>query len=64
MRNGQQIQNLKMMNDSVVTASLRQIEADFAFISMGHYLDDEGTMAVVLPHGVLFGAAEGVIRRD
>ncbi len=31
---------------------------------MVHYLDDEGTMAVVLPHGVLFrGAAEGVIRR-
>ena len=27
-------------------------------------LDDNGTMAVVLPHGVLFrGAAEGVIRR-
>ncbi|MEG3203223.1 hypothetical protein RH775_002159 [Staphylococcus aureus] len=31
---------------------------------MVHYLDDEGTMAVVLPHGVLFrGASEGVIRR-
>lgn len=31
---------------------------------MIHYLDDEGTMAVVLPHGVLFRAqAEGVIRR-
>ena len=31
---------------------------------MVHYLDDEGTMAVVLPHGVLFrGAAEGDIRR-
>lgn len=31
---------------------------------MVHYLDDEGTMAVVLPHGVLFrGAAEGVIRK-
>ncbi|MGT2377828.1 N-6 DNA methylase [Staphylococcus aureus] len=31
---------------------------------MVHYLDDEGTMAVVLPHGVLFrGAAEGVIRQ-
>lgn len=37
-------------------------KADFAFIQhMVHYLDDEGTMAVVLPHGVLFrGAAEGV----
>ncbi|WP_374952885.1 N-6 DNA methylase, partial [Staphylococcus aureus] len=24
---------------------------------MVHYLDDEGTMAVVLPHGVLFRGA-------
>ena len=40
-------------------------KADFAFIQhMVHYLDDEGRMAVVLPHGVLFrGAAEGVIRK-
>ncbi|WP_411844443.1 type I restriction-modification system subunit M [Salinicoccus sp. HZC-1] len=40
-------------------------KADFAFIQhMVHYLDDNGTMAVVLPHGVLFrGAAEGVIRK-
>ncbi|MDU0287174.1 type I restriction-modification system subunit M [Staphylococcus pseudintermedius] len=40
-------------------------KADFAFIQhMVYYLDDEGTMAVVLPHGVLFrGAAEGVIRQ-
>ena len=40
-------------------------KADYAFIQhMVHYLDDEGTMAVVLPHGVLFrGAAEGVIRK-
>jgi len=31
---------------------------------MIHQLDDNGTMAVVLPHGVLFrGAAEGVIRK-
>jgi type I restriction enzyme M protein len=31
---------------------------------MLHHLDDNGTMAVVLPHGVLFrGAAEGAIRR-
>lgn len=31
---------------------------------MVHYLDDNGTMAVVLPHGVLFrGAAEGTIRK-
>ncbi|SQC23835.1 type I restriction-modification system, M subunit [Clostridium perfringens] len=31
---------------------------------MIHHLEDNGTMAVVLPHGVLFrGAAEGVIRK-
>ena len=31
---------------------------------MNHQLDDNGTMAVVLPHGVLFrGAAEGHIRK-
>jgi len=40
-------------------------KADFAFIQhMIHQLDDKGTMAVVLPHGVLFrGAAEGIIRK-
>lgn len=40
-------------------------KADFAFVQhMIHQLDDNGTMAVVLPHGVLFrGAAEGIIRR-
>lgn len=40
-------------------------KADYAFIQhMLYLLDDAGTMAVVLPHGVLFrGAAEGVIRR-
>ncbi|MFV0558628.1 MAG: type I restriction-modification system subunit M [Enterococcus sp.] len=40
-------------------------KADFAFVqNMLYHLDDNGTMAVVLPHGVLFrGAAEGVIRR-
>ncbi|WP_088103121.1 type I restriction-modification system subunit M [Halalkalibacter urbisdiaboli] len=40
-------------------------KADYAFIQhMIHQLDDNGTMAVVLPHGVLFrGAAEGVIRK-
>jgi type I restriction enzyme M protein len=39
--------------------------ADFAFVQhMLHQLDDNGTMAVVLPHGVLFrGAAEGHIRK-
>ncbi|RUS44562.1 type I restriction-modification system subunit M [Cohnella sp. AR92] len=40
-------------------------KADYAFIQhMIHHLDDNGTMAVVLPHGVLFrGAAEGTIRK-
>ncbi|QPA24391.1 type I restriction-modification system subunit M [Mammaliicoccus fleurettii] len=40
-------------------------KADFAFIQhMIYHLDDNGTMAVILPHGVLFrGAAEGVIRK-
>ncbi|ANV91281.1 type I restriction-modification system subunit M [Picosynechococcus sp. PCC 8807] len=40
-------------------------KADFAFVQhMLHHLDDSGTMAVVLPHGVLFrGAAEGTIRK-
>jgi len=40
-------------------------KADFAFVQhMVHHLADGGTMAVVLPHGVLFrGAAEGHIRR-
>lgn len=39
-------------------------KADFAFVQhMIHHLADNGTMAVVLPHGVLFrGAAEGHIR--
>ena len=39
-------------------------KADFAFIQhMIYQLADNGTMAVVLPHGVLFrGAAEGTIR--
>jgi type I restriction enzyme M protein len=40
-------------------------KADFAFVQhMLHQLEDNGTMAVVLPHGVLFrGAAEGHIRK-
>jgi type I restriction enzyme M protein len=40
-------------------------KADFAFVQhMVYHLDDNGIMAVVLPHGVLFrGAAEGHIRR-
>lgn len=40
-------------------------KADFAFIQhMLHHLDESGTMAVVLPHGVLFrSGGEGEIRR-
>ncbi|CEF30565.1 Type I restriction-modification system, M subunit (fragment) [Xenorhabdus nematophila str. Websteri] len=38
--------------------------ADFAFLLHGfHFLSDEGTMAIILPHGVLFrGGAEERIR--
>ncbi len=40
-------------------------KADFAFVQhMIHHLDDNGTMAVVLPHGVLFRSnSEGHIRK-
>ncbi|MEP6868936.1 MAG: type I restriction-modification system subunit M [Novosphingobium sp.] len=40
-------------------------KADFAFVQhMIHHLDENGTMAVILPHGVLFrGGAEGHIRQ-
>ena len=39
--------------------------ADFAFLLHGfHYLTDDGVMAIILPHGVLFrGGAEAKIRR-
>ena len=41
-------------------------KADYAFILHGLYhLDKSGTMAIVLPHGVLFrGASEGKIRKN
>ena len=41
-------------------------KADYAFILHSLYhLNEEGTMAIVLPHGVLFrGAAEGDIRKN
>ena len=40
-------------------------KADFAFIQhMIYQLADDGIMAVIVPHGVLFrGASEGVIRK-
>jgi type I restriction enzyme M protein len=39
--------------------------ADFAFLLHGfHYVKDDGVMAIILPHGVLFrGGAEAKIRR-
>ena len=39
--------------------------ADFAFLLHGlHYLKDDGVMAIILPHGVLFrGGKEAAIRR-
>lgn len=41
-------------------------KADYAFVLHGLYhLDKKGTMAIVLPHGVLFrGASEGKIRKN
>ena len=41
-------------------------KADYAFVLHGLYhLDKAGTMAIVLPHGVLFrGASEGKIRKN
>ena len=40
-------------------------KADFAFVQhMVHHMDDDGRIAVLLPHGALFrGGAEDVIRR-
>lgn len=40
--------------------------ADFAFLLHGlHFLSDNGTMAIILPHGVLFrGGKEEVIRQE
>ena len=41
-------------------------KADYSFVLHSLYhLNEEGTMAIVLPHGVLFrGAAEGTIRKN
>ncbi len=59
--------NPLMMNDDRFSQYGRLApasKADFGFIQhMIHHLDENGTMAVILPHGVLFrGAAEGAIR--
>lgn len=58
----------KFLNDerfSVYGKLAPKSKADFSFIQhMVYQLDDNGTMAVVLPHGVLFrGASEGIIRK-
>lgn len=60
--------NALHMNDDRFSAYGRlapKSKADFAFVQhMIHHLADNGTMAIVLPHGVLFrGAAEGHIRK-
>ena len=40
--------------------------ADFAFLLHGlHFLSDSGTMAIILPHGVLFrGGKEEIVRKE
>ncbi len=57
----------KFLDDDRFSASgvlAPKSKADYAFVlHMLHHLEENGTMAVVLPHGVLFrGAAEGKIR--
>lgn len=54
-------QDIRLKNYGVAPKSA----ADFAFLLHGfHYLSQEGTMAIILPHGVLFrGGAEERIRR-
>ena len=54
-------QDMRFKNHRVAPKSA----ADFAFLLHGlHYLKDDGVMAIILPHGVLFrGGAEERIRR-
>ncbi len=54
-------QDMRFKNHGVAPKSA----ADFAFLLHGlHYLKDDGVMAIILPHGVLFrGGAEERIRR-
>jgi len=57
------------LGDATASKALRvvpvQLKADYAFLLHGFYhLKHTGTMAIVLPHGVLFrGAAKGTIRQ-
>ncbi len=65
-QNGQRTQASYKTNVSAVLGKLApSSKADMAFVQhMLHQLDEQGTMAVVLPHGVLFrGSSEGVIRQ-
>ena len=59
--------SLKLNDDrfSQYGALAPKSKADFAFIQhMIYQLDDNGTIAVVVPHGILFrGSSEGVIRK-
>ena len=60
--------NKKFLDDERFSAAGKlppKSKADYAFVEhMIYYLDENGTMAIVLPHGVLFrGAAEGKIRQ-
>ena len=52
--------DVRFKNDGLAPKSA----ADFAFLLHGfHFLKDEGVMAIILPHGVLFrGGAEELIR--
>ena len=57
-----------MMNDDRYSQYGRlapSTKADMAFVQhMLHHLSEDGTMAIIMPHGVLFrGAAEGHIRQ-
>jgi type I restriction enzyme M protein len=54
-------ENMRFKNHELAPKSA----ADFAFLLHGfHYLKDEGVMAIILPHGVLFrGGKEAAIRR-
>ena len=58
-------EDLRALDPTPTVSSLApKSAADFAFLLHGfHYLKDEGVMAIILPHGVLFrGGAEQRIR--
>ncbi len=59
--NGAAAEDVRFRNHGLAPKSA----ADFAFLLHGfHYLKDDGVMAIIVPHGVLFrGGAEAGIRR-